>query len=58
MKEISILAALIFVTLYASFAESAIRRVCYSAIDNSTKYENCKFGGKKWYLNISKNLNQ
>ena len=57
MKEIIILAILVIVTFYATFAESAIRKVCYNVVDNSTNYENCKFGGKKWYLNISKNLN-
>ena len=53
MKEISILAILVVVTIYASFADAALRKICYNAIDNSTSYENCKFGIKKWkYLNI------
>lgn len=46
MKEIIILAILVIVTFYATFAESAIRKVCYNVVDNSTNYENCKFGGK------------
>lgn len=54
MKEIIILAILVIVTFYATFAESAVRKVCYNPLDNSTAYENCKFGGKWKYLNFSK----
>ena len=46
MKEVTILAVLVFATLYASFSEGAIRKVCYNVADNSTTHENCKFGGK------------
>ena len=47
MKEVIILAILVIVTFYATFAESAIRKVCYNVADNSTTYENCKFGERK-----------
>jgi len=37
MKEVAILAALIFVTIYATFADGAIRKVCIESIsDNGT----------------------
>ena len=43
MKETAILAALIFVTIYATFADGAIRKVCPVKLDNGTKvYLRCK----------------
>jgi len=45
MKEVIILAILVITTLYATFAESAIRRICTVELDNGTitkTHENCR----------------
>lgn len=45
MKEMSILAILVVITIYASFADAALRRICTVELDNGTitkTYENCK----------------
>ena len=53
MKEISILAVLVVITIYASFADAALRKICFNPVDNSTTYENCTKVRKWKYLKNS-----